>query len=500
MGGDGSHLEESSHLEGDGAHLAVAGEVVKGTEGEIEEVEEVDDRHAYFRAMDKSQEEAEEGMLDEDHAEEEEEVESPFECAAYIGPSSWIEGIGIIAGKDFGSDEPIDFGVGIPVPNKLKKIFWQLDNYAFASEETGISLAMIGITMLFNHRSPANTAYYYDIDDHKQMTETLDQPYTTHYPIYHLTSNSTHIQKGEEIFTKYGDGDKWFLDRGIPLISNEDLIAKNLSLGSSSIISDKQLAENYHCLGNVYIAQSELPFAGQGVFAARKFAENETVTVSPVLALPRFNVGSLGSASLLQNYCIAELLSEVCLLPIGPAGLTNHGAVPNVVMEWHQWPTGNPNDLHETLGLNVTALLTVPFSKLYLRYRALMPIYFGEEILLSYGSGWLDDWTTYLAHYLEYLEEKLEHNEKVENGEAEEEDIDDLRYPLFRSFIAPPSGLFPTHWQLDGVLFDQHVEAAAFDEETIYNAFTQGRKDGRDDWEEDQDSYYNEETEEKEEL
>lgn len=413
------------------------------SEDNNEEVEEREiEEHPFFAKKDEEEEQEQE-----DEYEGEVEVESgPFVCSVYIGPSTWIEGIGIIAGTDFAPEQGIDFGIGIPVPNRIDE-HWQLDNYAFASNDPDHSLAVIGITMLFNHREPSNTGYFYDAKDHVEVNDSLDHPFTTHHPIYHLAANHTTIKAGEEIFSKYGEGAGWFADRNITLISDEEL-QKRLR-----VVSQEELQRTSHCLSQVVIGDSDLPFAGKGIFAARSFQENEIVTVTPALVLPRFSVGELGEKSLLQNYCIAEVMSEICLLPIGPAGVANHAQHPNVFMEWYTWPQSDPESTANILKSNSSELLNAPFTKLYLGYRAVRNISAGEEITINYGPLWLNDWTQYLSHLVHFLELKLHVNGK----EGEETTDQNIPLPLFRSFIGPPAGLFPKEWNIDQELYNEYM-------------------------------------------
>ena len=398
-------------------------------------------------------------VTDQDKEAENEPNAATFKCSIYIGPSKWAGGIGIVAGKNFNPEEPIDMGVGVPLPN-VRDEQWQLDNYAYAAQSKLHSLAVMGVTMLFNHKDEANTAYFYDPEDHTEVEDTLSHPFSTHHPIYHMVKNGTTIAKGQEIFSHYGTGEGWFGSRNITPVA--DAVLANLPL-----VSDEELASSFHCLAQVVIGDSDLPFAGKGIFAERRFTVGEIVTVSPAVVLPRFSVAELGEESLLQNYCVAEERSSVCLLPIGLAGVINHAEHANVAMEWHEWGTAGSgaaaagagagagaaagSKLKQQLALNATELLEKPFTELYLGYRALRNISAGEEITVDYGRVWSNDWQQYLTHLVHFLE--LKHNT---HGSV---DLSSLHLPLFRSFIAPPPGLFPSHWSVSEEEWSDHLAA-----------------------------------------
>jgi hypothetical protein len=130
--------------------------------------------------------------------------------------------------------------------------------------------------------------------------------------------------------------------------------------------------------------------------------------------------------------------------------MINHHEHPNVVMEWYEWPSMDPNKLKEQLALNASQVINKPFTELYLGYRALRNISEGEEIFLDYGRSWTNDWAQYLTHLVHFLELKLKG--------AEEVDISNLQLPLFRSFINPPKGMLPEHWSISEEDYRDFVE------------------------------------------
>ena len=61
------------------------------------------------------------------------------------------------------------------------------------------------------------------------------------------------------------------------------------------------------------------------------------------------------------------------------------------------------------------------FANVYVAYRATRDISAGEELLIDYGSAWVDAWNAY-----------------VENGGN----------GVFRGSIQAPRGMYPEHWKV----------------------------------------------------
>jgi hypothetical protein len=183
---------------------------------------------------------------------------------------------------------------------------------------------------------------------------------------------------GSELFTNYGK--QWFKDRHMK--------RSTPVVDSSMSYTLDELKAWGHCLTDIHVAESAIPFAGKGVFASKSFRQGEVVSVSPVLVLPRHALEMEAEHSVLLNYCITSPdlpataaaaataptatsdadadadataadaadadapavdameageevaapanASDVALLPLGQAGMMNHGAagVANVVMDW----------------------------------------------------------------------------------------------------------------------------------------------------------------------
>jgi hypothetical protein len=241
------------------------------------------------------------------------------------------------------------------------------------------------------------------------------------------------IKAGSEIYVHYGD--TWFEDRGITEIF--DLPKKEMTL------SELQSGEA-QCLSHLYVKESEIPMAGQGVFSKASYAEGDTVYVSPVLVLPKQQVRKHQDSNVLINYCISEEGSDAALLPIGLTGMLNHGgAGSNVRMEWYsageeegERGEGGQTPAPSRLQLPLRDLEALPFAPLDVRYVATRDIPRGQELLLDYGAAWTRRW-------LDHLDRLLEWNEAYDGEQPRNKALK----PQFREPITAPDDFFPEHFK-----------------------------------------------------
>ena len=160
-------------------------------------------------------------------------------------------------------------------------------------------------------------------------------PFSTHTPFE--TFSVTSIPRGAELFTNYGQ--QWFKDRVIK--------RQKLSFNTPTSYTIDQLKNEGFCLTDIEVGLSPIPFAGKGVFAKKSFTKGDVVSVTPVLVLPLHALEMEADYSVLINYCITSFdraplgdkyanKSDVALLPLGTAGMINHGAgrTANVEMDW----------------------------------------------------------------------------------------------------------------------------------------------------------------------
>ena len=190
-----------------------------------------------------------------------------------------------------------------------------------------------------------------------------------------------------------------------------------------------ELSRKGHCVSDVHLASSSLPSAGKGVFVRRAFTTNETVSISPVLVVPKHNVLEDGT-SVLINYCFASSEHDVAFLPTGTAAMINHGtgATANVGVRWFDWEGRDVLDLLQSVDV-AKDLIGARSAPLHMEYFALRPLSAGEELLLDYGQEWEAVWRVYL--------QVLSHWMATTGGGDEVM----LQAPQFRQPIQMPNGL-----------------------------------------------------------
>jgi hypothetical protein len=129
----------------------------------------------------------------------------------------------------------------------------------------------------------------------------------------------------------------------------------------------------------------------------------------------------------------------MALLPVGLAGMINHndgvnGDVANLHMEWHSWdsPGGRSKVKWEPKPLEAAE-----FPPLYIKYIADRDIYVGEELTLSYGSDWEEEWNRY-DESSRTVECAADRESEMATEESDEQQ--------FRHYITAPDGLFPSNF------------------------------------------------------
>jgi BarA-like signal transduction histidine kinase len=329
-------------------------------------------------------------------------------CALYLHQSA-VKGAGrgMIAGKDYTEDA---FVLGTPtllVPSSYSDNC-QLDNYVFrcrdpdAQQYHELPLSYVAVV---NHRNIPTTGRHNVIDN---VTISFS-PYGSATTTEQLRT-LVEVKAGDELFVTYGD--TWFKTHSMAYLESE-----------SARIPLKQLQTTGFCVSDVEIRDSEIPLAGMGLFARKKFSKGDVVAVDPALTIPTRKWAQLDTE--MVNYCISKPGSSVGLLPLGVAIMANHRSAPgaNVKMDWYDW--GPAANLSEALELPVKDLLKSKFSRLDIRLVALRDIDPNEEILVDYGSAWLQLWADFVAT----------------DFEATSTDI-----RTFRHYIEAPDDMFPGHW------------------------------------------------------
>lgn len=363
----------------------------------------------------------------------EEESAGNDECALYLADSRIHSfGRGVFAGKSYQKNDILFEGTTVLVSNDMS-MQTMLAYYVFTDENEDYEIFVFGPTLLLNHADKETIDYRhvsYPVDP-PSMLRLL--PYSNHTPFQLLVENNP--KQGDELFTNYGND--WFKDREIerePVRKKEEPYTAD------------ELKELGHCLTDIYVAESDIPSAGKGVFAKKSFKKGEVVSISPVLVLPLHAVERENERSVLLNYCITAgnasspngTRSDVALLPLGLVGMINHGSgeMANVAMDWYLWSADQNIDRLNTW--SVEDLEEAQAAPLDLQYIATRDIRAGEELLVSYGIEWERAWKNYLTRMLHW-------HEVMDLLQDRGEDISslDVLPPQFRAPISAPPGMFP---------------------------------------------------------
>ena len=159
------------------------------------------------------------------------------------------------------------------------------------------------------------------------------------------------------------------------------------------------LRQNGYCLDSIRPGRSKIEHAGRGAFASRLLPPGSIVAPVPVLAIPdrraldfspRKKKDGLNKQQLLLNYCFGHAESSVLLFPTGPGvNWINHGGgkYANVKLQWAQSTTPNAS---------LTELSQKTFLLELVALREIKPT---EEILLDYGTDWIEAWIKHVQSW-----------------------------------------------------------------------------------------------------
>ena len=350
-------------------------------------------------------------------------VSSNINCSLYLAPSLITgAGRGIFAGTSFSQSDEVGQSVGVLVDSYIIEDL-KLADYVFTTQNDYYGIVYFGPAMSFNHRGVGESNVKIKEYEGVNRGEHVGiRPYSTYMD--GSFSALSFIPPGQEITFTYGT-DEYFAERK----------ADYHTRPSSSTINTydiNELESKGQCISNVYVGTSSVPMAGRGLFSSVSVEKGHVVIVSPVLVVPKHVLERAARSSVLLNYCISSKGTDVALLPMGLAGMINHGGPrrANVVMEWFSWDGHN---VTESLGRsNIERdLIGAPSAPLYFSYRALRPIAEGEELLLSYGQEWEQAWLRYTEAMSAWL------------AVYGDKSSDLTLAPQFRHPIGPPAGLFP---------------------------------------------------------
>jgi hypothetical protein len=280
-----------------------------------------------------------------------------------------------------------------------------LHEYLWSSEETGgfyegraVISSIPGIGMLANGLPASNILSSVAQVDEAGLTRK-SSPGAGAISYYH---NYTYyvqkpLQAGEEVFLHYGDN--WIQERqskwGHKLIETPLQTTRPLTW----------LRSHGYCLDNIKPGTSRIPDAGRGAFATRPLPKGSIVAPVPVVPILDRRVmdftrqrqdGSLVSLQqLLLNYCLGHPLSSVLLYPYAPGlPLINHdGLNPNVRLQWSSLQVAN------LITTNVSLADLHDQPKFLLELVAIRDIPKNQEIVLDYGTDWVNAWRAHVASW-----------------------------------------------------------------------------------------------------
>jgi len=224
-----------------------------------------------------------------------------LDCNLVPVTHSEIEGIGVLAGKNYKRGEIVERCIAVTIPNS--KMNPLLDEYAFGHDE-GYADLLLGYAMIYNHQnnnSVTVTSYTH--------SSPRRPPNVTRVYDFYLTANHD-IMKGQEIFTSYGN-EHWFLARNIPFVRRDKDVVESLD----KITNPNILPGCPHLTTDIVSGM---------VYAAQYIKAGEIVEVTRGLVLP----GDTGEGNDLERFLwYHHRFEDKALLVLG------HGAMYLAVAE-----------------------------------------------------------------------------------------------------------------------------------------------------------------------
>lgn len=349
-------------------------------------------------------------------------------CDLYLAPLKTRPTDGfrtaVYAGRNIKQAELLEIANTVIVKREMIEE-WQMYDYTFDTESNDHEMHLFGIAMLLAHNHQGNVYHFWTSDfEVSDVPLTPPNPYSDYDKVSFYAESP--ISRGDELVLSVEDTD-FEIEAGE---SDEEKYTP---------YTVDELHSIGHCLTNVFVAESDISQAGEGLFTKEFVKKGDIVTISPVMVLPRHKVEKQNMNSLLINYCISRNDSDIALLPVGLAGMINHndgvnGDVANLRMEWHSWKFhgGRAKTRWEP-----DALENAPFPPLYIKYIAERDIYAGEELTISYGRDWEEAWKSY---------DEESRSIECPADEPRQEAVQNLDIPQFRHFINAPDGLFPPNF------------------------------------------------------
>ncbi len=168
--------------------------------------------------------------------------------------------------------------------------------------------------------------------------------------------------------------------------NEEGLDTTDLSLNSSHCAinrSDKfPLTPTSYPTCSLYLAQSNIPNAGRGVFAGKYFDINDLVELGPTLLIR----GDDCAGTQLEDYIFGSDHDDYSMVVFGPPSLFNSHNNKSLYYNWQPSPAGVTISASDSILNHSIPYTTYTATVFY----ALRVIEDGEELLSNYGDGWFE--------------------------------------------------------------------------------------------------------------
>ena len=357
--------------------------------------------------------------------------QSSLPCGMYLAPilsgsESIKQSTGVFSGVPIRKGTPVEGSITILLRKELKMRNKLLREYTAASGRVNYGMAYLGAGAHMREGMEPNIGRSFQAKEKELIPIPSRQalrPYSVYDNVVHYSDKD--IRAGSELIIFEGsDSDAEKLKSPIKSLPGSRKASK---------YTLSQLQDVGHCMTHIYVEPSNIPLGANGVYTESGYNKGETVSISIALILPKHLLLE-DESSVLINYCISSETSDVAMLPLGQAGMMNHGgtAKSNIAIKFFDW---NNNSVEDYFDIREKSGVAFDAAPVYIEYYATRSIGRGEELLLDYGVKWEAAWRRYLHRIKSWIEVKGNKGESLVNA------------PQFREPISAPSGLFPTVFQ-----------------------------------------------------